>query len=310
MKPTQPEYDCGVIVGRFQVHDLHEGHTKLIDYVCDKHTKVIVVLGSSPVITKNDPLDFEARKQMLLNAYPDLNVLYMKDVSDDAVWSRGLDKIVADVVSPTQSVVLYGGRDSFVHTYEGRYPTEELIQEGHTSGTEVRRTLAKSVIGSPDFRAGVIWAAHNRFPTCYTTVDVAIFNEDYTKILLGRKPGENKFRLIGGFAEPSSDCFEDDARREVLEEAGVILETIEYLVSSKVQDWRYAGSPDKIKTLMFVGTVNHLAKPIAADDIEEVQWFDVTGEMFDTDKVMPLHQRLVSKALMRAATKRRATVNA
>lgn len=295
MEP-HPDYDVGVIVGRFQVHDLHQGHRDLIGYVVKRHKKVIVALGQSPTVnTRKHPLDFEARKQMLLAEYPQLNVLYIKDVNDDALWSKRLDSLVSDLCTPGQSVVLYGGRDSFIDVYSGRFPTQELIQEGHTSGTVIRREVSREVLASSEFRAGVIWASANRFPIVYTTVDVAIFNDDYTKILLGRKPDETKFRLIGGFAEPGSPSFEDDALREAREEANVILETLEYVTSYKVDDWRYRGEADKIKTLLFVATVNHLAKPEAADDIAEVRWFTVKD--FDTDIVMPVHTQMVSRAL-------------
>jgi len=33
-------------------------------------------------------------------------------------------------------------------------------------------------IDSLEFRSGVVWAAYNRFPTTFPTVDIAIFNED------------------------------------------------------------------------------------------------------------------------------------
>lgn len=30
---NQKEYDVGVIIGRFQVHELHEGHVEILDHV-------------------------------------------------------------------------------------------------------------------------------------------------------------------------------------------------------------------------------------------------------------------------------------
>lgn len=39
--------DVGVIVGRFQVHQLHDAHIHLIKSVYDTHAHTIVVLGVS-----------------------------------------------------------------------------------------------------------------------------------------------------------------------------------------------------------------------------------------------------------------------
>lgn len=59
--------DIGVIVGRFQVNELHPGHLELINDVTARHKRMIVFLGVAPVlVTRNNPLDFITRKEMLL----------------------------------------------------------------------------------------------------------------------------------------------------------------------------------------------------------------------------------------------------
>jgi bifunctional NMN adenylyltransferase/nudix hydrolase len=58
-------YTIGSLVGRFQVHELHEAHHYLIDQVVKNHKKVILFLGVSKVVgTKKNPLDFESRKNI------------------------------------------------------------------------------------------------------------------------------------------------------------------------------------------------------------------------------------------------------
>lgn len=276
MQTVTEQFDVGVIVARFQVHELHPAQRDLIRHVCAAHDKVIILLGLSPLVTTpNNPLDFEARKQMLLEEFPDVIVLYARDQYDDDVWSRKLDEILNDVGTPGQSCVLYGGRDSFLPHYKGRFPTRELAdtEDRFLSGTAVRRAIGKAATkGSADFRAGVIWASQARFPTAFQCVDVAPLNEDGTKVLLGRKPGESKFRFIGGFSDPRSESLEVDARRETMEEAGVEIGDIRYIGSTRVDDWRYRNEPDCIKTALFVAKVLH-GKPRPGDDIEEVRWF-------------------------------------
>jgi bifunctional NMN adenylyltransferase/nudix hydrolase len=71
MRLQEDSYDVGVIVGRFQVPELHDAHKDLIETVCDKHDKVIIFLGLSPLmVTRENPLDFESRKQMILESSP------------------------------------------------------------------------------------------------------------------------------------------------------------------------------------------------------------------------------------------------
>ncbi len=43
----QAAADVGVIVGRWQVDDLHEAHTRLIEEVRAQHKKVIIFVGLS-----------------------------------------------------------------------------------------------------------------------------------------------------------------------------------------------------------------------------------------------------------------------
>ena len=273
-KVEKPSADVGVIVGRFQVNDLHTAHLDLIQSVCSEHAKVIIFLGLSPLKgTQNNPLDFESRKQMIQEKFPNIIILYVNDSFSDEVWSETLDAQIKPVLGPTQTVVLYGSRDSFISHYHGEYPTQELMQEVYISGSEIRKGISKKVKNTTEFRAGVIWGAFNRYPTCYPTVDIAIFNEDYTKILLARKPKEDKYRFVGGFADPKSANYEADARREVAEETGLEVSDPKYIGSFQIDDWRYRNEVDKIKTLFFV-TKMVFGRPQANDDICEVRWFD------------------------------------
>jgi bifunctional NMN adenylyltransferase/nudix hydrolase len=301
MREVREQYDVGIIVGRFQVPELHEAHEQLIRHVCEQHDKVVIFLGVSPLwVTTENPLDFEARKRMILDKFPAVSVLYVKDQWSDEVWSRRLDEMIADVATPAQSVVLYGGRDSFINHYTGKHSTRELEQDTYISGNEIRRDVSrKSVRQSVDFRAGVVWAAYSKFPTVYTTVDVAVFNEDHTKILLGRKPNEDKYRLFGGFADPRSNDNEQDAKREVQEEAGIEIGNLKYVMSCNIDDWRYRREQDKIRTNLFTAKYIH-GQPRPGDDIAEVKWFDVTR--LTTNDVMQQHRGLVYRALLDGAS--------
>lgn len=266
--------DVGVIVGRFQVNELHKAHEDLIQFVVGRHKKVIIFLGMTPLkSTYNNPLDFEARKQMILEKFPDVIILYIKDVWCDRIWSIILDEKISDIVSPNQTVSLYGSRSSFISHYFGKYACIELGQESDISGTEIRKEISKSVIPNKDFRNGVIWATMNRYINPILCVDVAIFNEDSTKLLLAKKRYENKLRFIGGHVDRGENL-ETAVRREVKEESYLEVEGIEYVGSFVIDDWRYRGEKNNIITTLFRAKVLY-GKAEASDDIEGLEWVNV-----------------------------------
>lgn len=277
MEDIRSEYNTGIIIGRFQVHDLHQAHRNLIDQVVKKHAKVILFLGVSPLIgTQENPLDFSTRKKMIQKYYPNIDILPLPDRRSDQDWSRDLDRRIREV-HRIESVLLYGGRDSFIPRYHGSFQAEELEQTIYVSGTEIRKKISEEIKESPEWRAGCIYNSYNRYPTSYQTVDIACMNDDYTRLLLCKKPYETKYRFIGGFADPSDFSLEHSAEREFKEETGgqAEISKIRYISSFRVDDWRYRGSRDKIMTALFL--CNYVTGPLSpSDDIEELKWFDVS----------------------------------
>ena len=154
------EYNIGVVVGRFQVHELHEAHKHLIDQVVSSHRKSIIFLGVPKVVgTKKNPLDFDTRKRMIQSPYPDVLILSLPDKPNDYDWVNELDSRIREIY-PLGEVLLYGGRDSFIPFYKnggGHFDTKELEQHTFVSGTEVRKLISETVKNSSDFRAGVIY---------------------------------------------------------------------------------------------------------------------------------------------------------
>ena len=199
--------------------------------------------------------------------------------------------------------MLYGGRDSFIPYYSGRFITIELPRYEKFNATEIREKYATQVSDSPQFRAGVVYAYFNQYSKVYPTVDIAVFKNNKTEILLGKKALNNKWRLVGGYADPEDSCYEEAALRELTEECGDIkVSTMDYELSIQVDDWRYRRETDKIITSVFScdfisGTVN------AQDDIAELKWFDLAAvpKMIEQQKIteehIPIFKKLLEKYL-------------
>jgi len=286
MDRIKTQTDVGVIVARFQVDQLTAGHLDLIETVIEENEKVIIFLGLSPLkATKNNPLDFEARKQMILDIYPDINVLYIKDCVSDEAWSKNLDSQIADLIGPESDVALYGSRDAFVKHYKGNHQTIELQQEVFVSGTAVRKQIGQKVKSSADFRAGVIWATRNQFVNPKGTVDIAIFNDDQTRLLVGRKTHEKLHRFVGGFID-CNERAEVAAVREVQEETHLEIggpSELNYIGSYVVNDWRYRAESENILTFFYRATVK-FGRPEPEDDIAEMKWIDLNKLSYEDTK--------------------------
>jgi bifunctional NMN adenylyltransferase/nudix hydrolase len=286
----------GVIIARFQSPYLHEGHKSIIESVKQKHNTVVVVLGVSPVRgSKRNPLNFHTRERMIKKEYTDIVVLPLSDHPLDKKWSQNLDILLADTF-PGSRFILYGSRDSFKSYYSGSNETVDLPENGDHSATTIREQISDKVMDSEEFRTGIIYAYANTYPKVYPTVDIAVFQNERTEILLGRKDIDNKWRLLGGFSDPTDEAA---AARELREECGDIVTTpMQYEGSFRVADWRYKNETDKIITTLF--STDYISGiPQGSDDIAEVKWFtlDTVLGMIDSKTIAPEHIRHLSVLL-------------
>lgn len=286
----------GFVVGRFQVPELHAGHKSLLDGAVEECDSVVVVLGTSPVRSEDSPLDFLTRGYMF-PGFESIDVVPLADCSDDRVWSENLDKLIASILGPRDHAVLYAGRDSFMDVYSGVHSVTQVEEHSGCSGTDDRLAAANRPLDCSKFRAGVIYSQLNQFPKTLPTVDIAISNDDYTELVLVRKPGEDMWRLPGGFVEPGHSL-EYTARKEAEEETGLAITGPVYLGSYPINDWRYQGR-DKVLTSLFMAKMLS-GRLEAADDVEEAEWFCRQG----LPLIMPHHVPLVDRAVAAMTTTR------
>lgn len=312
----------GVICARFQVADLHEGHKWLIRTVAEEHEHVLILLGTSVVKgSPRNPLTFTDRAYMLqqsdlvLPSECSIHTREIKDHSSDIEWSRQVDAIIdryvdllilkgesVDRIAPYHEACLYGARDSALPYYHGSYMTQQLQEpEGFNhSGTAERKAILANPPHSRDYRAGKIASTADRYPINYMCVDAVIYNAKEKAILLGRKPGEDKFRFIGGFSDPTDASLEAAAEREAGEEVRVgknkrplKIESMwtQYIGSVRINDSRYRSEADKIMSAVIVCETNDYKDVTGADDIEEVKW--ISQDDLVKEDIMEAHKVIV-----------------
>ena len=283
-----------VIIARFQTPYLDKGHRQLIDTIQAKHNKTIVILGVNPINgSRNNPYDYYTREKLIEVEYKNLVILPLKDDPSDITWQQNLDTLL-DSTFPGDHFKLYGSSDNFIPFYKGKYETVELQEHSDYNSTELRAQYVDKVFESKDFREGILYAVHNQYSKVYPTVDVAVFRNDRTEILLGMKQVNKKWRFIGGYADPEDDCFETSAKRELMEEAGQLeVSKMRYETSRKINDWRYKSEVDKIITTLF--SCDHMfGTPKAQDDIIKLDWFKIADlpKMIEKGVTSPEHKEL------------------
>ena len=277
MEPNK--YPIGVVVARFQVHELHEGHHYVIKQVVDNHKKTIIFLGVPQFIgTKKNPLDFDTRKKMVQEHYPDAVIVALPDQRDNQKWAKELDKRIREVY-PHGDVLFYGSRDFFIPYYVnngGKFQTKELEPLGTFAGTDVRKLISEEVKNSVDFRSGVIYHAYNLYPRTIPTVDLAPVNSDKTKLLLAKKYDEEQYRFIGGFIKPTDSNITHASRRIIHKECGIncVIDSFRYINSIQIDDWRFKSEEDKIMTQFFLCQYSW-GQITPSDDIKELSWVEL-----------------------------------
>ncbi len=268
----------GVVIGRFQVPELHDGHHHLIRYARDRHERLLIMVGSRKGFpTPRSPLSFVMRRAMLLADYPNAVVVEVHDHPSDREWSTRVDGLIA-ALYPGMSATLYGSRDSFIPFYSGKCRTAEVPMIPCNSGSDLRNQIKDELIHTPDFRRGIIHTHAAREGIPYPAVDIAIIHRERGSVLLGQKPTDgDAYRFLGGFYDPLLDTsLESAARREAYEETGGLeADDFRYVGSRKVDDWRYRDSPDCIVTTLFCADYIFGA-PRASDDITELGWFNLS----------------------------------
>jgi 8-oxo-dGTP pyrophosphatase MutT (NUDIX family) len=285
--------NVAVVVARFQGPNLTAGHRSLLDRVRHHADRVVIVLGIAPVVCLRDPLTYSLREQMVRALYPDAVIWGLPNHRYDRDWAAALDRFLYTAF-PRAKCRLYGCRDSCLESYR-KYGYNEvqyldtLDLHANISASSERDKLKER--DTEDFRAGVIYGVQSACPRVLPAVDIAIYREHWDgrldpgkQLLLVRKQSEQEWRFPGGCLDSTDLTLEHAARREAYEETGLGVDTLTYLSSRRIDDWRYQRTNISVFSTLFVTPwIGGAPKP-KDKEIADVQWLPLN----DTVLALPL----------------------
>lgn len=264
----------GVVVGRFQVPVLSQGHKDLLNSVMEMSDRLVILLGVSTLDgrTRENPLTFSQRAP-LFDEYPGTTILPIFNQVDDKTWSKSLDSLISDLFADS-TITLFGGRDSFASAYSGKFPVKTLAFSASAAieGRQIRSAIKEA--RDQGFLRGQIYSLSYQYPKTYPTVDIAVIRD--TKLLLIQRTDTSQWTLPGGFVDPTDSSLEAAAKRELSEEMGLTGSgRAEYVGSTLIDDWRYRGTRDKIMTSLFVINYTFGSPTPNPLEVQDYKWVKV-----------------------------------
>lgn len=160
----------GVLIGRFQLPQLHDGHTAIINHVLKNCDETCILVGVTPKPDLKNLLPYPAVRQMIRGTYAasyaagKLHIHPLLDIDgNDLQWSYCIDRLLT-LLFPGYVVHLYSGRDSFKPHYHGKY--QPVIDwygfNGEINGTKERnRIIESNPADCASFRAGIVYGLGN-----------------------------------------------------------------------------------------------------------------------------------------------------
>jgi ADP-ribose pyrophosphatase YjhB (NUDIX family)/nicotinamide mononucleotide adenylyltransferase len=305
-----PKRTLGVVIGRFQIDQLHDGHLRLIDHVIALNDAVLVLVGdrNSPPTAEN-PLSFAIRKEMIEEEFGEVQVMAMMDHPSNKIWSYKLDGLLTTVKNGGQydSVTLYCGRDGFAPHYQGSYPVEvQSFGIDGESATARRKYIAEEYRPLDDFdensitfRRGIIYAMQHLPHRTYLTVDIACTrgeNGEMEVCMAQRQWETDVWRLPGGFVE-AGESFKTAARREFQEETSAWIEGVNIVGDFPIKDWRLRGvSSVSHKTILCHGS--GWGNIQGADDIARTEWVNIHDLIQNPSRIVDEHREMFLNGLV------------
>ncbi|WP_414836825.1 adenylyltransferase/cytidyltransferase family protein [Candidatus Nanohalococcus occultus] len=122
-------------IGRFQ--PFHKGHFKAVKSL-EKDHEVVIVIGVAEEPSRDNPLNFKQRKQIIEECFPSKEIVGIEDRESDEEWARELEERINldGIASRNPETIKAVEENPALEIIE-----HELHQKSIYSGTEVRRRL-------------------------------------------------------------------------------------------------------------------------------------------------------------------------
>lgn len=294
----------GILIGRFQVPEPHEGHRFLINRILERCDDLIILVGSANRARSiKNPFTFMERSSAILNSFPDKEqriwVVPLNDyLYNDSQWMADVAATIQYTVNQIPKMDNNVQLTLFGHYKEGNnylkwFPQmkyENIDSDIELSGTEVRRmTLSKLPQCVQDDYAYFDKEAA-KF-VMYPYPETLNFNcgdaivECLGHILLierGAAPGAGTWALPGGHKN-RNETFFDCAIRELYEETN--LRVPEKVVRGSVLSTRLFDSPVRsngiprntlaVHIRVQPDTDGTLPRARGADDAVKARWVSI-----------------------------------
>lgn len=309
----------GVLIGRFQVPEMHEGHRFLVREMLEECDKVLILFGSANrAPSPRNPFSYVYRAQAAKALFPDIYTAPLNDyLYNDSQWVADVDNTIQYMLAhkmgcDTAKVILYGHKKDG-NDYLNWFPQYEYVNinsDIDISGTEVRRSsyplLPKAIQDDMDYYGKEALAFSNYpYPENLNFCCADNVVECSGHILLiqrKRAPGAGTWALPGGFKN-NNETFLECAIRELYEETNLrVPEKVlrGSIVSTSIFD-HPARSTGIVRNTMAVyyrfpaNPDGSLPRANGADDAQEAKWVSIADISTGKYQLFDDHADIISE---------------
>ena len=297
----------GVLIGRFQVPEPHEGHRFLINEIKSNCDKLVILLGSANRARSiRNPYTYEERKAAVLRLFPDVLVAPLNDYKySDAQWRADVVYTINTIVAERYNnveVVLFGHKkdgNDYLDWFP-QYNYQNITSDIDVSGTEVRRSIEKLLPTAVQedieyFRKEAELFANYPYPETLSFMcgDPVVECDGHILVVQrGGHPGRGSWALPGGFKNRNETML-DAAIRELVEETN--LRVPEKVLRGSIVSTRLFDSPTRGSGIPRTTLAVHirikrdsdgkLPRVSAGYDAKKAEWVP----LYDVLNKLPMH---------------------
>ncbi len=226
------------------------------------------LLNKESIITHKTKPVFISYAELIQQGLDELEPIYLGVKDERAFFALNIDNISELNLDNLESTSLRDLADIIDMETASILAYAQLMNRWHLGVRYCRRcgSCYQSIQGGHVFKCSSADCNHIEFPRINPAVIMRVTCAD--KILLARQPSwpPNRYSVLAGFVEPG-ETLEHAVCREVMEEAGIELQTVNYHSS---QPWPFPNS----LMIGFCAETNQLNLDIEDDDLETAMWLD------------------------------------